>query len=222
MTARRLLVLFLLAPIVSGFLCSPRRTAKCTPQSKQVFSELPTMIISQTRLSMSNLTFQETDSADSGPLAKFQNTWDSFAGSSAYRTVLFTGALLSSQKFRDLLGLSGCLAIFAGFWAVYTYEASFNYLVDVVTPKRQAAIRSVRQARTDQLSSSSSTNEDIDFLLSQYEAALREELETRVIIPGLWVIEMDPEQEDRGAAPQLLGLEITDKYTLEPVEKDWK
>jgi hypothetical protein len=170
---------------------------------------------------MSNETiFQDDAGGKPSAMDGLKQTWDSFTTSSAYRTILLTGALLSSPKVRDFIGIPVCIAIFLLAWAAFTYETRFNYLVDEVTPKRQQALRGLREAKTQQLSSSSASGngDNIQGLASQYEDALREELATRVIIPGLWVIEMDPAHEDRTAAPQLLGLEITDNYTLEPVD----
>jgi len=174
---------------------------------------------------MGNVTAQES-SANSGsttqqqsnPLKPLTDFWESFATSSAYRTILFTGALFSSKSVRNFLGLPGCAAIAMAVFALYYYETRFNYLVDVVTPRRQAALKAIRQYKTDQLSSTSKGDADLQMLLDAYETYLREELRTRVIIPNLWIIEMDQTQEDRSAARQLLGLQITEKYTLEPLD----
>lgn len=187
---------------------------------------------SSCHLSMANtnMTLPETKSDMQqqdmkNPFSPFLNIWDSFATSSVYRTILFTGALFSSRSIRDFLGVPGCLAILTGTFCLYFYDTRFNYLVDVVTPKRQAALKAIRQFKTQQLSNSPTTSgENLQDLLDVYERELREELATRVLIPpNLWVIEMDPTQEDRSAARQLLGLQITDQYTLEPiVRKDWR
>jgi hypothetical protein len=148
--------------------------------------------------------------------------WGSSATSSAYRTFLFPGALFGSQSVREFLGLPGCFLVASIAFSIYFYETKFNYLVDIVTPERQAALKAIRQYKTDQLSSrlSSPDLHELPALLDAYEKALRKELTARVVVPpNLWVIEMDPNQEDRSAAPQFLGLEITDKYTLEAVKK---
>ena len=135
-----------------------------------------------------------------------------------YRTFLLTGTLFATKSVREFLGIPGCFLLGSAAFFIYYYETKFNYLVDIVTPERQAALKAIRQYKTDQLSSVSPTGEkDLPYLLDAYEKVLREELMARVIIPpNLWVIEMDPNQEDRSAAPQFLGLEITDNYTLEP------
>jgi hypothetical protein len=220
MTKSNVPFLLLLTSVASGFLCKPGPMQRIHAPSP-VFGGGSSLAL-QTRLFMSNETF-EADTAETvsdGPLANAKKMWESFSTTSLYGTALFTGALLSSPKVRDVLGLPVCGSIFFLALALYTYETKFNDLCDRVTPKRQAALRHLRQAKTQQLTSSEITAEDIRLLAAQYEEVLREELATRVIIPGLWVIEMDPDVEDRAAAPQLLGLEITDKYTLEPVDKD--
>lgn len=162
--------------------------------------------------------------SEGNPLVPIVRLWDSFGTSSLYRTLLFTGALLSSKSVRDFLGVLGCFSILMGSFCLYYYDARFNYLVDVVTPKRQTALKALRAYKTKQLSTSMKEIDDdsgtttLSSLLNAYETALREELATRVLIPpNIWVIEMDPTQEDRSAAPQLLGLRITDQYTLEKI-----
>jgi hypothetical protein len=212
--------LLLLTSVASGFLCKPGPMQRIHA-SRPAYGGGSSLAV-QTRLFMSNETF-EADAAEmvsDGPLANAKEMWESFSTTSAYRTTLFTGALLSSAKIRDILGLPVCVGIFVLTWALYTYETKFNELCDRVAPKRKLALQNLRQAKTQQLSSSETTAEDIRLLAARYEEVLRDELATRVIIPGLWVIEMDPDVEDRAAAPLFLGLEITDKYTLEPVEKD--
>lgn len=149
--------------------------------------------------------------------------WGSSVTTSGYRTFLLTGALFGSRSIREFLGLPGCFLVASLVFLIYFYETKFNYLVDIVTPERQAALKAIRHYKTEQLSSPSSSSyekTDLKTLLDAYEKALRNELAARVVVPpNLWVIEMDPNQEDRAAAPQFLGLEITDKYTLEPVKK---
>lgn len=172
------------------------------------------------QLLMSNKTStQEGIQLSEAPLQSFLEFWGSSATSSAYRTFLLTGALFASKSVRDFLGIPGCLLVASVAFFVYYYETKFNYLVDIVTPERQAALKAIRQYKTDQLSSriSLKDEDELQYLLDAYEKILRKELMARVIIPpNLWVIEMDPNQEDRSAAPQFLGLEITDEYTLKP------
>jgi len=185
------------------------------------------------RLAMANnLTLLSADN-DEEPLAAWSaerpprasslmEVWDSFLTSSAYRTLLFTGALFSSDKVRQFLGVPGCMAVVSISFGIYFYETRFNYLVDVVTPRRQAALKAIRQYKTQQLSVAYQNNniQNLQDLLNIYEASLREELQTRVLVPPkVWVIEMDPTQEDWSAAPQLLGLKITDQYTLERISR---
>ena len=172
----------------------------------------------QARLFMSNETFEVDEVETFSPLENFKETWDSFSSTNAYRTILLTGALLSSPRIREFLGLPICLGIFFLTWVAFRYESKFNDLCDVVTPKRQTALLNLRQAKARQLNAGASTKDDIKLLAAVYEKMLREELETRTIFSGLWYIEMGPDVEDRAAAPQLLGLRITDKYTLEPVD----
>lgn len=220
-----LLVVSILLDPSTGFLQhKPTRCRSSTPW----FSLRPQAPKKRTdiiRAYMSNNTAVEEGNGDRNinPLQPFLEFWASSAGtSSAYRTFLFTGALFGSRSIRDFLGLPGCFLFASAVFFVYYYETKFNYLVDIVTPKRQAALKAVRQFKTDQLSSSSSSmsNSSISDLLHAYEKSLRDELEARIIIPPtLCIIEMDASQEDRTAAPALLGLEITDKYTLEPIDK---
>lgn len=210
-----LLLLTLLPSKTSGFQCIRR-----SPVSGSI-NHATSLMTSETRLFMSNETMTNDfdDSAPEGPLANMREFWISFSSTPAYRTVFFSVLLLSSPKFRDLLGLPICSLIVLTTWALYTYETKFNDLCDRVAPKRQAALKALREAKAQQLTSAVATEDDIELLSSKYEEALREELDTRVVIPGIWVIEMDADVEDRTAAPQLLGLTITDEYTLEPLKK---
>lgn len=160
---------------------------------------------------------------DFNPLQIVQSAWDSFATASIYRTLLFTAALSGSKSLRELIGAPGFFLIFIGSLAYNTYETTFDYLVDIVTPKRQAAVQAVRQAKTEKLTGRSQDEDfsqpNLETLLSNYEEALREELQTRVIVPNILVIRMDETQEDRALAQQWLGLEITEDYRLVPVNR---
>ncbi len=205
------------------------RPLQITSQKKPIPSQYSSSIsIRRHALHMTNVTLPDEDGIppqEQNPLATFFQFWDSFLTTSAYRTLLLTGALFSSKSIRDFLGIPGCLAILTSTFGLYFYDSRFNYLVDVVTPKRQKALRAIRQYKTQQLQIQSkyppptdgNDGATLQDLLDDYETILREELTTRVLIPpNLWVIEMDPTQEDRSTAPQFLGLKITDQYTLEP------
>jgi hypothetical protein len=145
-----------------------------------------------------------------------KSAWDSFSSSSVYRTMLLTGALFSSPKVRDMLNPAILMGAFLLAWAAYAYESRFNALADTVTPKRQAAMQALRRGKASLLSlSSTTTTAEVELLAADYEQLLREELAVRVIIPGIWVLEMDP--IDRDNARQLLKMEVTNDYKLEPI-----
>jgi hypothetical protein len=209
----------LLASLAAGFL-QPTSNRRISHKSNGITKSH--CLETSSRLLMANITVPSIDDEDVQTKSRkgFQKTFDSFTTTGSYRTFLFCGAFLSSQKCRDFIGIPGCIGVVAITFAVYTYDIRFNYLVDAVTPKRQAALCQLRAAKAAQLTSRP-TNDGptLEELTAAYEEVLREELSTRVLIPGLWVIEMDPEQEDRSAAPQLMGLEITDQHTLEPVKR---
>jgi len=223
--AESVLIVFLSCLLVSsyGFLL-PRR--RFVGQTNVFRDNVKGSRYIKMQLCMSNETSTQVDSKqEENVLRPILEFWGSSATNSAYRTFLLTGALFGSQSVREFLGLPGCFLIASVAFSVFYYETKFNYLVDTVTPERQAALKAIRQYKTDQLqsrivSSSSTTENLLPTLLDAYEKALRKELSTRIIIPpNIWVIEMDPNQEDRSAARQFLGLEITDEYTLEPLKK---
>ena len=232
-----LLLLLLLATIpTNGFLALSRTAAVSNP-SPGTSTTTTTAIIrasmsslnsrDTTRLFMSNETLPQSTSSEesNNPLDMVKKAAEAVSMTGSYRTFLFCGAFLGSPKIRDFIGIPGCVGVVAITWAVYTYDTRFNYLVDQVTPKRQQALKLLREANADRYSSKKpsspgdgkESSKSIDELASLYEEALQDELATRIIIPGLWYIEMDPTQEDRTAAPQFLGLEITKQHTLEPI-----
>jgi hypothetical protein len=216
----RLLALFvlLLGSMATGFLQPTRPTNRKVTHEGNGNAKSHMEI--RSRIFMTNTTVPSGDDSQTNPLAGLKKGFDSFYSTSSYRTLLFCGALLSSPKLRDFIGIPGCIGIVAITWGIYTYDYRFNFLVDVVTPRRQVALRQLRDAKAAQLTSSPTDSEaSIEELAAAYEEALREELSTRVIVPGLWVIEMDPTQDDRSAAPQFLGLDITEQHTLEPTKK---
>jgi hypothetical protein len=130
--------------------------------------------------------------------------------------MLLTGALLSSPKVRDMLDPAILMGAFLLAWAAYAYESRFNVLADTVTPKRQAAMQALRRGKASLLSPSSiTTAAEVELLAAEYERLLREELAIRVIIPGIWVLEMDA--TDRDNARQLLKMEVTNEYNLEDI-----
>lgn len=214
---------------VSGFLYAPTTP---TPFHNRIPSATVTLSLARRRhglqLFMSNnnnvtLASSTNDDKQQETLdnKKLTTMMDSFLTSTAYRTFLLTGALFSSQNVRDVLGPVGCFVFASSVFAFWYQEAKFNYLVDVVTPKRQAALQAIRQFKTQQLTSTTGET-NLQDLLNLYESTLQEELQTRVLVPNLWKIEMDPLQEDWSEAPRLLGMKITDQYTLEPMKTSSK
>ena len=160
----------------------------------------------------------DDDSDASNPLIDAKGTWARFTTSSLYRTILVSGAFFTSPKIRSVISPPILVGLFLIALAVYTYQDRFDNLADLTGPRRQAALRNLRQAKADQLSSKASA-EDISLYAKAYEDALREELAVRVIIPGIWYVRMDPNADDWSAAPQFLGLEITENYELKRLDE---
>jgi hypothetical protein len=217
------------AGLVSAFILPPCTTLQHGQKMMQAhqFASVKSEqfhVLKKTRLNASNESIPEFNdganesSNNNDPLTNAKSTLDKFTSSSVYRTLLVSTPILLSSKIRSVVTPPILVGIVLIALVVYTYQDRFDNLADYSGPKRQAALRRLRQAKADQLSSKSTT-EDIAKLAKEYEDALREELQVRVIIPGIWKIPLDPAADDWSTAPQFLGLEITENYELKRLDE---
>jgi len=158
----------------------------------------------------------------------WQTIFDPIVTSPIVPFFLIWGPILQNpynkRKWAELTANADPILVNAGLSAVVTIIISYFFYnarveaAEEASERREVALQDLRTARQGQFSSNSSeptSTEVVEAAASAYEDALRKEMHLRQIVPGLgWRLDFpdDPvsREEDKAAARQFLGLEITE------------
>jgi len=158
----------------------------------------------------------------------WQTIFDPIVTSPIVPFFLIWGPILQNpynkRKWAELTANADPILVNAGLSAVVTVIISYFFYnarveaAEEASERREVALQDLRTARQGQFSSNASeqtSTEVVEAAASAYEDALRKEMHLRQIVPGLgWRLDFpdDPvsREEDKAAARQFLGLEITE------------
>jgi len=158
----------------------------------------------------------------------WQTIFDPIVTSPIVPFFLIWGPILQNpynkRKWAELTANADPILVNAGLSAVVTIIISYFFYnarveaAEEASERREVALQDLRTARQGQFSSNSSeptSTEVVEAAASAYEDALRKEMHLRQIVPGWgWRLDFpdDPvsREEDKAAARQFLGLEITE------------
>lgn len=172
----------------------------------------------ESKESASGSNINRDDDSGQPPLKFLKELFDAAVSSPFYRTFLLTVPLFTNPFLQRTFPLPVRFIILFIVLAANTYQ-SRSYEIDVVAPQRWRNLQNLRDVKSRQLSSGASM-EDVEAAKTEYEETLRKEMALRIILPGLWVLPLDPGVPDMEASRQLLGLRITEKCELVPIEND--
>jgi len=179
-------------------------------------------------------TSEDTNPSSSGQTNIFEQIFDPIISNPLFPTFLFWLPFVANDKLRkrfsyfvstnlDLriaVPVSGACLVGAVLYLVYQDRV---YGIELAMSRTAEALKQLRGARTAQISYGGGSSDDDEYkmALENYEHFLREELELRLVVPGLKVPNVPgapaEREEDRAAVRQFLGMEITEAGDLERI-----